>query len=233
MRLARGKSRSDELRDWATRELKGYPGIDELPEYRKIAAPLRLDGLSGYYQITGQELPPMALPDFAREHISNELPLTQGVGELENLARQPEIKLAPPHASDLAMYMNAEGHTNQYGHINSIYWQVSPAAIAGVLDQIRTSLTQLVAELRASMPSDEAVPSPDQANHAVQVIVSGKRSNVRVATAQASGSGAAADAKVEDSADERGFWTRWRKVGAFLVGLATVAGAVFAGIQLF
>jgi AbiTii len=62
-----GESRSEELRDWATRELKGYPGVDDLPEYRKIVALLRLDGISGNYKITGEELPPMALPDFARK----------------------------------------------------------------------------------------------------------------------------------------------------------------------
>jgi len=228
-----GKSRSDELRDWATRELKGYSGINDLPEYRKIAAPLRLDGLSGSYKVTGEELPPMALPDFAREHISNELPLTQGVGELENLAKQPEIKLAPPGASDLAMYMNTQGNTNPYGHINSIYWQVSPSAINGVLDQIRTSLTQLVAELRASMPADEEIPSADEARQAVQVIVSGKRSKVQVTTAQASGPRATANASADEDAGESAFWTGWRKAGAFAVGLATIAGAVFAAIEVF
>lgn len=228
-----GKSRSDELRDWATRELKGYPGLDDLPEYRKIAASLRLDGFSGNYKITGEELPPMALPDFAQEHISNELPLTQGVGELENLAQQPEIRLAPPGASDLAMYMNTQGNTHTYGHINSIYWQVSPSAINGVLDQIRTSLTQLVAEIRAGMPANEAIPSAEEANQAVHVIVTGKRSRVRVTSAQASGEGATADARADESADDSTFWTRWRKVGAFVVGFATIAGAVFAALELF
>jgi hypothetical protein len=227
-----GKSRSEELRDWAMRELKGYPRIDELPEYRIIAAPLRLDGFSGNYKITGEELPPMALPDFAREHISNELPLTQGVGELENLAKQPEIRLAPPGASDLALYMNTQGNTGPYGHINSIYWQVSPSAINGVLDQIRTSLTQLVAELRATMPADEAIPSADEANQAVNVVVSGKRSKVQVTTAQTSGEGARADARAEESADEPGFWTLWRKIGAFAVGVATIAGTAFAAIEV-
>jgi len=227
-----GKSRSDELRDWATRELKGYSGIDDLPEYRTIAASLRLDGFPGHYKITGEELPPMALPEFAQEHISNDLPLTQGVGELEDLAKQPEIRLAPPRASDLAMYMNTKGNTGPYGHINSIYWQVSPSAINGVLDQIRTSLTQLVAELRATMPADEEIPSADEADQAVHVIVSGERSKVHVTTAQASGAGATANARADQGAEEPTFWTRWRKIGAFAVGLASIAGAAFTAIEV-
>lgn len=39
-----GQSGSEELRDWATRELRGYGPGDELPEYRKVAAPLHVDG---------------------------------------------------------------------------------------------------------------------------------------------------------------------------------------------
>jgi hypothetical protein len=158
--------------------------------------------------------------------------LTQGVGKLENLAKQPEIKPGPPGGSDLAMYMNTQGNTGPYGHINSIYWQVSPTAINGVLDQIRTSLTQLVAELRATMPAEEAVPSAYEASQAVQVIVSGKRPKVQVATAQASGEGARADANTDERVDEPGFWTFWRKIGAFAVGIATIAGTVFAAIEV-
>jgi hypothetical protein len=122
-------------------------------------------------------------------------------------------------------------------HINSIYWEVSPAAVRGVLDQIRTALTQLVAELRANMATPEEIPSAEAANQAMQVIVTGKRSQVRVTTAQTDSPGAVAiaDASEENvqNPPESGFWTRWRKIGAFIVGLATIAGAAVAIIQLF
>lgn len=226
-----GKSGSAELRDWATRELKGYPNLEDLPEYRTIAAPLRVDGISGNYKVTGEELPPIALPDFAQEHISNDLPLNQGVAELENLARQPEIRLAPPHAADLALYMNSQGHTGAYGRINSIYWQVSPVAINGVLDQIRTALTQLVAEMTAAMPTDEDVPSAAAADNAVQVVVSGKRHRVTVNAAQAAGERSNSSVDPEP-VKEAGFWTTSKKVGGFLVGLATVVAAVVAVTQI-
>jgi AbiTii-like protein len=231
-----GKSGSEELRDWATRELNGYPDLKDLPEYRKVAAPLRLDGIAGNYKVTGEELPPMALPDFARETISNEVPLNGGVAELDELSRMPEVKLSPPGASDLALYMNSQSGS-AVRHINSIYWQVSPAAVRGVLDQIRTALTRLVAELLANMATAEEIPSAEAANQAVQVIVTGKRSQVRVTTAQADSPGAVAiaDAREENvqNPPESGFWTGWRKIGAFIVGLATIAGAAVAIIQLF
>jgi AbiTii len=227
-----GRSGSEQLRDWATRELKGYQGDDDLPAYRVVAAPLRVDGVAGNYHVTRQAFPPSALPDFARDKIKDEVELRDGVGSIEALLQMDEIKLSPPMASDLVRYMNA--HNQQaYQHIESLYWQVSHAAIRGLLDQVRTSLTQLVAELRA-ISSDHAIPSAEAANQAVNVVVTGKRSQVHVATAQASGSHTVAKTSSQQpQIQDSPFWTRSRRIGAFVVGLATVAGAVVAIIELF
>jgi hypothetical protein len=179
-------SGSEQLRDWATRELQGYHGRDDLPDYRIIGAPLRVDGIAGNYQVRGQPFAPSGLPEFARAHVSEQVELRDGVGSIEALGRQVDIKLQPAMASDLVRIMNAESD-NPYQHIASIYWNVSPTAIQGALDQIRTALAHLVAELRANMPADEDVPSAETANQAVSVVVTGERSSVNVTTAQASG----------------------------------------------
>jgi hypothetical protein len=42
--------------------------------------------------------------------------------------------------------------------VPSVYWAVSPSSIRGVLDQIRTTLASLVAELAARMPEDDELP---------------------------------------------------------------------------
>ena len=57
----------------------------------------------------------------------------------------------------------------------------------------------------------------------------GKRHKVNVTPAQASGPGSTATADAP-TVPESDFWT-WRKVGAFIVGLAGIAGAVFAAIE--
>ena len=228
-----GKSGSEELRDWATRELKGYGPDDELPEYRVIAAPLLVDAIKGNYQVTRQPFPPMSLPDFARKHIKEEVRLNDGVGSIEALLEQAEIKLMPPMGTDLVNYMNKTSGV-PYQHIVAIYWGVSHAAVKGLLDQIRTALTQLVAELRANMVSGEELPSPEAADQAVSVVVSGKRSRVTVTTTQASGAGSTATTTSSTGAPppQTGWWTRSRKIGAFIVGAATVIAAVAAVIAL-
>jgi AbiTii len=121
-----------------------------------------VDGIAGNCQVKEQQSPPSGLPEFARAYISEKVELRDGVGSIEALGQQADIKLQPAMASDLARVMNAEGE-NPYQQIVSIYWSISPTAIRGVLDQIRTALTQLVAELRANMPADGDLPSAETA----------------------------------------------------------------------
>jgi AbiTii len=221
-----GRSGSEALRDRATRELKGYHGEEELPDYRVVAAPLMIDGFSGNVHLTGRQIAPSNLPEFAQEYITETVEVRDGVGGLEALAAQDQIKLGPPGASNLTPLMSAEA--GPYRHVESLYWSVSPSTMRGVLDQIRTSLTQLVAELRASMPAGESLPSAAAADQAVQVIQGGRRNRLTITTAQAAeATSASADT---GAAEESGFWTTGRRIGAFLVGLATIAGAAAAVI---
>jgi hypothetical protein len=85
-----GQSGSEALRDWAAKELNGYHGDDEIPSYRTIGAPLRLDGMPGNYRITGETLPPMALPVMTRDVRSR-----RQCGDEDNPTRQPRSHPAP------------------------------------------------------------------------------------------------------------------------------------------
>lgn len=235
-----GRSGSTALRDWATRELEGYGPDDDLPDYRVVAAPLMIDGISGNYQVTGQQISPSFLPDFVREDIKEEVRFRNGIGELEAFARQPKIMIQPSAASELARYMTIQGG-NRFQSIMSLYWSVSPAVMEGVVDQVRTALTKLVAELRATMPSGVEVPSTEIADRAIHYVITGERNTVNISTTQATApnaiaTGTAAQATAPSAVatgtashavgEPAAGWSRWRKVGAFIVGTATVVGAV-------
>jgi hypothetical protein len=227
-----------ELRDWASRELRGYGPDDELPAYRTVYAPILADAVTGNAIIKGQQISSSGLPDVVREEgISEELPLRQGVGELEALIKGQDpdkgIHFSLPGATLIGQMID-HNSGNPWQHIQRIYWSVIPAVISGVLDNIRTTLAELISELLGTMPRGQEVPTPDQANQAVQVAVNGKRSRVTVMTAQASGNATStvSPESQSPSADEPGFWTTSRKIGAAIVGLATIAGAVIAWLQL-
>jgi AbiTii-like protein len=230
-----GKSGSEPLRDWATRELKGYYGDDDLPEYREVPAQIQIDGATMSGLVTGQPIARSALPDFVQEQVRERVELRDGAGAIEALVKRAEasgeaVKFSLPMGGDIARIMSADLQGQQ---ILSIYWAVAPAAVRGVLDQIRTALTLLVAELRAKMPRDEHVPSAAVANEAVQLVVTGKRHNISVNTAQAEGDSSSATVTIPEQKEvESPFWTRSRRIGAIVVGAATIIGAVAAVIAI-
>ena len=50
-------------------------------------------GIAGNHQVTGQQFPPSGLPEFAQGYISERVELRDGVGGIEALAKQPQIRL--------------------------------------------------------------------------------------------------------------------------------------------
>jgi hypothetical protein len=220
-----GQADSAKMRDWARRELEGYGPDDELPPYRIIAAPLRMDWGSVRVVLRGETISPWELPDFARDKMTDEVHLRFGIAEIEQMARRTEpsklVELPPPGAADLVALINARDHRNR--HLERLYWGVSPVALAGVVDQVRTTLTAMTAEIRAIMPEGMEVPSPEVANNAHHVVVEGGKRHTINVTAPPGGSTVATAA-----AESR----QWVRIAAgVLLGLLTIAGVVFALMQ--
>jgi hypothetical protein len=243
-----GRAGSVELRAWASRELNGYESGDELPDWRIVAAQIEMDFVKGNGFWRGRAVSPMELPEFARDAIKEEFSLRMGVGALEALLDVPEdsVKLGIPMGQDLVLYMNRK-NGDPYQQIQRIYWNVSKVAVRAVIDRIRTTLAELVAEIRAGMPHDADVPSSELANQAVQFVVHGKGNRIVVNNAHANGGGVVGQATeggmvaqaTEGSSSqisppepaERGSrWKLWTLLGGFIVGTATVIGVV---VQVF
>jgi hypothetical protein len=225
-----GQVRSTELREWANRELRGYIGTDvEIPEYRKPGAIIQLDAFVPGGQITGQQISPRALPDFVQEHVGEYVPLGHGIGEIEAMVERANAsggsqKMSVPGSQEILAIMNRE-IDQPFQRIMSIYWSVSESALRGVVDQVKTTLVELVAEMRAGMPDDAKVPSPEIADRALSVAVHGKKARVNVTSAQASGGGSHNVQLIPEPEEKE---RRWAKVGAAAVGATTVIGVLIA-----
>jgi hypothetical protein len=171
----------------------------------------------------------MDIPDFARDDINERLPLRMSVNEIQNMVNQNQndrtVQLQPPGGPDILTYMNSTREMN--GRIVSLYWSVSTIELEGVLDQIRTRLAELIAELRSATPRGQELPSPAPAANAVNFVINGRGNRVSIAHA-ADGS------TITSPPDEapRRFWTTARIAGAAIVGLFTIAGTVLAALQL-
>ena len=85
-----------------------------------------------------------------------------GIGEIEQLARRcPDddvVKLQPPGASELVGFMNAR--QNLSGHLQVLYWGVAPVTLDGVVEQVRTALTVMIAEIYADPLVRSLQPAP-------------------------------------------------------------------------
>lgn len=220
-----GQAGSAEMRDWATRELRGYATTDEVPAYRVVGAPILLDATLPFGgSVRGQQVSSLELPDFARDDFTEEVSLRAGIGELEQVAARATpgepIRLQPGGGAELAMYMNGQGNTS--GHIERIYWAVSATAIQGVVDNVRTTLAVMVAEINATQPDGDL--TSDTATNAVHLAVSGKRPVINLANAQ-SGS----TASVATPGDGGINW--WTVTLTILGVLVAIAAGVFALMQ--
>jgi hypothetical protein len=161
------------------------------------------------------------LPQEARGVVGDELPLTFGAAKIEALARQAEesgkpVEMGPPGGAELALMMTSE--VGRY-RVERVYWAVGAGVLRGTVESIRTALVELVTEIRAAMPAEDAAPTPEAIGQAVQLAVSGKRNRVTFAAAGAGGTATATSGG--GTAEERRFWT-WPRVGMFIVGLATL-----------
>jgi len=191
-----------------------------------------MDAFTGGGIFRGKQVSVIDLPQEAREVVGDELPLTAGVGEIEALIQRAEAsgepsKLLPPAAAELALMMTHEVGRYQ---VEQVYWSVSPAVLRGVVDAIRTALTELVAEMRAGMAGGDAAPSPEVVGQALQFAVYGKGHRITVATAGDGGTAIAAPQSSES--EEPGFWTTTRRIWAAVGVLAGIVAAVAAVLAL-
>lgn len=225
-----GKAGSVELREWATRELRGYDSKDDAPDYRTVGAPILADVVAGGGILRRRQIGVLSLPELVRKDVSEQFTLCEGIGTLETMAASADnsehgaVHLSLPMAREIGSLID-KASGNPFQQITALYWSISGMAVHGVVDQVRTTLAELVAEMRAGTPSSSALPTAGVANQAVNVAVQGKRARVTVQSAHAS-EGSSANLNVDDDRDDSPFWTKSRRVVAFIAGLVTITFAV-------
>jgi hypothetical protein len=181
--------------------------------------------------VTGEQISPSLLPDFAREHITEEQEMGNSIAEIADLvdhlrdAGESQAKLGLPGGADLVAIMNAQ-RSGEYSRIERIYKQVSVVALAGILHAVRTKLVELTAEIRVATGGAEVPPSAEAVDQAVSVVVYGRKPSVVITqatgqniTQQAAGRRATTSA---GSTEDR--WTH--SLGFWLTVVGTVVSAV-------
>ena len=211
-----GNASSEALQAWALRELQGYTDRQvELPDYRKLHAPLQADFLTATGLHKGWTISVLDLPENTRKDVSEEVPMSFSVRQIEALISDSDpaepVKLTPLGSAELIRMMTLQ-RRGQGVEVLAVYWSLHVSALQDILDQVRTRLTQFVAALRTVMPEGQHEPTPDQVQRVVQtinIVTTGDNSPVSVTAPVAY---AEQDARAVALADEspRRLWWRQR-----------------------
>lgn len=214
-------SDSADIRKWAARELRGYGGDDELPDYRRIVAPLCIDHASLTGIVTGQQISTHHLPDFARDVLSEDVELPHSITELLEAANAADresdaLRMLPPGAADLLAYMNGSGQYRT--HLHALYWKIAPSTMRAVVERVCTDLVGLVSEMRSGMDRGQDLPSSDVATQAFEVVVKGTRNRVVVKNVHQ---------QSESGSPDESPWHRRLKVAAWLFGIVAAIATLW------
>ncbi|WP_146192703.1 hypothetical protein [Streptomyces sp. A244] len=213
----------------------------ELPSYRKVPAALEveitLDLPAQIIQGNTRRISVAQLPRSARKRgIGESAPIRQGVREIEALIAISDrmIHLSPPGSAEYALGMTRQqqesGH--EFTEITSLYWGMAKPSVEGVLDHIRTRLTQFVAEVMAIMPVGQQNPDPNQIDSAAQQalnITGGDGSTFNISAPHAKADrGGTASANVNEPvpATPQPWWHRTSVIWTAVAAVAAIAGVI-------
>lgn len=221
------------LRDWASKELKGYAPDDVLPPYRTLHARVHFDGLTSTTRFTSQVIGIHDLPEPANEIVGEEVDIRDPVAALIGIAEGARedgelgIHIGIPQSTVIVSMINERNR--EAGHptkrVTDLYWQVHRTSLEAIVDVVRTTVVELVANLRPVYGGSDCQVSPASVDQAVSFVVYGKAKNVSINQNLATG-----EANIIN--DQGKAESMWHRLMWWIVGIATVAGAIATVIAL-
>ena len=131
------------LIDWATNELDGYPSQARIPSYRKSGlGQIIYSGINGNFQVTAQPLPTGAVDSDILEKLKNNS-FSQDISSIEKFASDDNCNGVGKDLTDLAPIVY---HTTEIQCI-SIYMKYTKETFNKILSIIRTKLLKVLIEL--------------------------------------------------------------------------------------
>lgn len=168
------RAESEQLRRWASRELKGYPLDADVPFYRSVASTMQMDYVKGPTHATGHQVKRGHLTPDVPDDFLYELTLRQGVAELQAIVDDDGPVRFGSKAANTAGGIIQRQADEPFLQILNVYHSVDRSTIAGLLDQVRTSLAEFIAELTLTMLPEADVPTAEQTDRALNIAVSGQ-----------------------------------------------------------
>ena len=140
------KLKNEKFKQWVKCELDGYPDAIDLPDYRRIEAPLVAFIFNGF---NGQRNVPISLsscPDWFQE-VAGVIRFTSGIRTAEALSRREDMVSSPWQAEWIAVW-NQHNPLGAGGHrAVEVNRPVTPASFTQMVETVRSRLQDFILEL--------------------------------------------------------------------------------------
>ncbi|OBG06590.1 hypothetical protein [Mycolicibacter sinensis] len=167
---------SDDLRAWATNELKGYDDDAPLPTYRTITAPLFVDTVSGRFHSKNQQISRMQIPDELLGGVPEAIDFRQPIEEIIQTATGEKDYQSMGYGTFALVAAKWSAKLPMFQDITALYYKVARSAVAGIVSTVRTTLVEIVIDLAKDVPLD-SLPSKAKVDSAVQVHINSNDNN--------------------------------------------------------
>jgi hypothetical protein len=229
---------SDDLRNWATRELEGYPDFDEVPEYRRVPVTIIGDASGRAQEIRNVPVPTPKLPETFQAMIrTGGYPMPDGVADISSYAEQAKrrdgfLTLSIPKSEQLAEHLTPTVLRSGLQFTN-IWYRIELSGLDGLLGRVRTQAIYILHEIRELTP-DTNEPSAKATNQAVNVVVNGgKHHKINVTTNQAQHGNASSTIAAGSSDDDLGRQgLKWTKRQTYWTIASVILAVIIAAVTL-
>jgi hypothetical protein len=147
-----------ELVVWVNKELNGYSGEDELPDYRIIPAQVLVSATNGAYEVSSHPVPMLHLDKGFRD-MWEQAKLTQSLAVIEKIVHSSDGDTLQSPIPMEANGMLSKGLANSY-MVQRAWSEIPVAGVSNILMQVRSRLLDFVLELSsefAELESDKEV----------------------------------------------------------------------------
>jgi hypothetical protein len=144
---------NEQFTSWVTHELKGYPKLDEVPEYREIFSPVLGNFIDGFgSSINRYQLPVSQMPDYLRADAVR-VRFSNPIGEIESLARSGGQDLRHPWPPEAVFVLRKTISISGNYVLIEAYQPIFTPHLEGILEAVRNHLLDFLLALQQIDPS--------------------------------------------------------------------------------
>ncbi|MGO6689941.1 AbiTii domain-containing protein [Rhizobium leguminosarum] len=147
---------SDQLEDWVRHELHGYPDGVDVPAYRIFYMNFKVSGANSRWQITGQNVPQIAVCDAVGDANLSVFKCSQPIGTINEDEVKSSKGVMTVNLDNYVLLLQGKIFPPNFA-ITRFWAEISSSQILGIIDAVRNRVLEFVLALKKSYPTADDV----------------------------------------------------------------------------